>query len=230
MDKYKICKKYKGKNMNLIGGYLLVILVLFAANIGLLLGNYRFTNVKLAGISAVFFAASFILMYASGFLNGAMAFLADYFSYVFLVIFIAVAAAMLIYLKNDKLKLASYLILVAFLISAVLFSSQANLDVFNMALYSLSVFIMIFVVYQLSKLLHHAKRQYSVIIGEYMCLFSVLMFIFALTYDSARMIDYTAFSPYLILTPTYQLIYIIIAIVVILVIGVLINDRKGGNS
>ena len=216
--------------MNLIGGYLLVILVLFAANIGLLLGNYRFTNVKLAGISAIFFVASFILMYASGFLNGAMAFLADYFSFVFLVIFIAVAAAMLIYLKNDKLKLASYLILVVFLISAVLFSSQANLDVFNMALYSLSVFIMIFVVYQLSKLLHHAKRQYSVIIGEYMCLFSVLMFIFALTYDSARMIDYTAFSPYLILTPTYQLIYIIIAIVVILVIGVLINDRKGGNS
>ena len=63
-----------------------------------------------------------------------------------------------------------------------------------------------------------------------MCLFAILMFIFALTYDSARTIDYTAFSPFLILTPTYQLIYIIIAIVVILVVGVLINDVKGGNS
>jgi preprotein translocase subunit SecG len=38
------------------------------------------------------------------------------------------------------------------------------------------------------------------------------------------------FSAFLILTPTYQLIYVIIAVIVILVIGVLINDSKGGNS
>ena len=99
-----------------------------------------------------------------------------------------------------------------------------------MFLYSLLVFIMLFVVYQLTKLLHHAKRQYPVIIGEYMSLFAVLTFIFALTYNSTLNLDYSMFSPFLILTPTYQLIYVIIGIIVVLVIGVLINDSKGGNS
>jgi uncharacterized protein YacL len=89
---------------------------------------------------------------------------------------------------------------------------------------------MIFVVYQLSKLLHHAKRQYPVVTGEYMCLFSILMFIFGLTYDSTRALDYSSFDSFLILTPTYKLIYVIIGLIVILVIGVLINDSKGGNS
>jgi len=92
------------------------------------------------------------------------------------------------------------------------------------------MFIILFVVYQLSKLLHHAKRQYSAIIGEYMCLFSILIFIFAFTYVSTLNLDYNMFSAFLILTPTYQLIYVIIAVIVILVIGVLINDSKGGNS
>lgn len=59
-----------------------------------------------------------------------------------------------------------------------------------------------------------------------MTLFSILVFIFALTYDSARSIDYTAFSPFLILTPTYQLIYVVIGIIAVLVIGVLINDKE----
>ena len=133
------------------------------------------------------------------------------------------------YIKTDKFKSVLYIILAVSLISTILLSSQAKPDIITMILYSLCVFVILFVVYQLSKLLHHAKRQYSVIIGEYMCLFAILMFIFALTYDSSRMIDYTAFSPFLILTPTYQLIYIVIVIVVILVIGVLIND-SGGNS
>ena len=216
--------------MDLIGGYLLIILILFAANIGLLFGNYKFSNVKLVGISAMFFAASFVLMYASNFLNNSLSFMLDYFSYLFFVIFAVLIVSVLIYIKNDKFKPALYLILLVSLISTIFLSSQADLNIISMILYSLCVFIILFLVYQLSKLLHHAKRQYSVIIGEYMCLFAILMFIFALTYDSARTLDYTVFSPFLILTPTFQLIYVIIAIVVILVIGVLINDRKGGNS
>ena len=123
-----------------------------------------------------------------------------------------------------------YPVLVLFLISTVLLSSQATLSFFEMILYSLLIFIILFGVYQLSKLLHHAKRQYSVIIGEYMILFSILMFIFSMTYYSTLNLNYRMFSAFLILTPTYQLIYVIIAVIVILVIGVLVNDRKGGNS
>jgi hypothetical protein len=63
-----------------------------------------------------------------------------------------------------------------------------------------------------------------------MSLFSVLIFIFAVTYYSTITLNYKMFSAFLILTPTYQLIYVIIAVIVILVGGVLINDRNGGNS
>jgi hypothetical protein len=216
--------------MDLIGGYLLVILILFAANIGLLFGNFKFSNVKLVGISAMFFVATFVIMYASDFLNNSLSFMMEYFSYLFFVIFLVLIVSVMIYIKNDKFKPALYLILPVSLITTIFLSSQADSNIISIILYSLCVFIILFVVYQLSKLLHHAKRQYPIIIGEYMCLFSVLMFIFALTYNSARALDYSAFSPFLILTPTYQLIYVIIAVIVILIGGVLVNDNKGGNS
>ena len=137
---------------------------------------------------------------------------------------------MICYVKRDKFQASLYAVMIAFLISMVLFASQATLDIFTMLLYSLLVFVILFVVYQLTKLLHHAKREYPVIVGEYMSLFAVLMFIFALTYNSTLNLDYTMFSSFLILTPTYHLIYVIIGIIVVLVVGVLINDSKGGNS
>lgn len=215
--------------MDLIGGYLLVLLVLFAGNISLLLGNYKLDNVMILLASMASSAITFILLYISACLNGAFSFLADWLSYLFFMIFAVVFAGMLCCIKKDSLRIPLYSTSAIGIISVLLISSQANLDFFNMILYSLIVFVVIFVVYQLTKLLHHAKRQYSVIIGEYMTLFSILLFIFALTYDSARNIDYTAFSPFLILTPTYQLVYVIIGIIVVLVIGVLINDN-GGTS
>ncbi|WP_406532810.1 hypothetical protein [Methanobrevibacter sp.] len=76
----------------------------------------------------------------------------------------------------------------------------------------------------------HAKRDYPVIIGEYMSLFALLLFIFGLTYMSTKSLNYNMFSPFLILTPTYQLIYVLIGIIVVLVIGVVYNDYIGGGS
>jgi len=216
--------------MDLIGGYLLVILVLFAGNLALLLGNYKINNVKVILTSLIFSAVVFIILNTSVYLNTSLSFLLDYFSYIFLAIAIILMAALFFLVRNDKFNPALFLVLATFLISAILFASQSTLNLFEMVLYSLLMFIILFVVYQLSKLLHHAKRQYSAIIGEYMCLFSILIFIFAFTYVSTLNLDYNMFSAFLILTPTYQLIYVIIAVIVILVIGVLINDSKGGNS
>lgn len=215
--------------MDLIGGYLLILLVLFGANIALLLGNYRFSNIMVVIVSLAFSVISFLLMYASSYLNPTLAFLLDNFSYIFLAIALVIFALMLFYSKTDNFKPALYLTTAVFFASALLFASQTTLGLLTLLLYSLIVFIILFVVFQLTKLLHHAKRQYSVIIGEYMTLFSILMFIFALTYNSTKALDYTMFSPFLILTPTYQLIYVIIGIVIVLVAGVLIND-KGGSS
>ena len=216
--------------MDLIGGYLLLLLVLFAANVALMFGNYEFNNVKLMAISAISFIISFSVIYISGYLNAQFAFLLDNFSYIFLIIASIIIVSMIYYVKKDNFKASLYAVMITFLISMVLFASQATLDIFITLIYSLLVFIILFIVYQLTKLLHHAKREYPVIVGEYMSLFAVLMFIFALTYNSTLNLDYTMFSSFLILTPTYQLVYVIIGIIVVLVVGVLINDSKGGNS
>lgn len=214
--------------MDLIGGYLLVILALFSANSALLIGNYDIDNRKLILTSLTFAAVTFSLLNTSLYLNASLSFLLDYFSYVFLVIAGVIFVAMFCFVKNSEFRISLYLILLTFLVSVILFASQSDLNLFEMILYSLLVFIIVFVVYQLSKLLHHAKRQYSVIVGEFMCLASILVFIFAFTYLSTLNLDYSMFGSFLILTPTYQLIYVIIAVIVILVAGVLINDSKGG--
>ena len=213
--------------MDLIGGYLLVVMAVFVANIALMLGNYNLGNLKVIILSLICSAITFAIMNVSSLLNGQLSFLSDYFSYLFLAITIIIFVSIVYYIRRDDFKIPFYSISLAFVISTALLSSQANLDFLSMALYSLLVFIILFVVYQLTKLLHHAKRQYPVVIGEYMSLFSILMFIFALTYDSTKALDYSMFSPFLILTPTYQLIYVIIGIIVVLVVGVLINDTRG---
>jgi len=216
--------------MDLIGGYLLIFLVLFAVNVALMIGNYKLDNLKLILLSSIFSVFTFLLMNVSGYLTAQLSFLLDNFAYLFLIIAIAIFASIIYYIKNEDFKLPSVAILLLFVISTILLSSQTSLDFLTVILYSLFVFIIIFVVYQLTKLLHHAKRQYPVIVGEYMSLFSISIFIFALTYNSTRALDYTMFSPFLILTPTYQLIYVVIGIVVVLVVGVLINDTKGGSK
>lgn len=213
--------------MDLIGGYLIVMLVLFTGNIALLMGNIKINNLKLIATSILFSIVVFIILNVSVYLN---IFIVDYFSYIFLIISLILFFVIFYFIRNNNFKLALYSVLALFIISLTLFCSQTSLNYLEMILYSLCVFIILFVVYQLSKLLHHAKRQYSVIIGEYMCLFSILALIFALTYNSTLNLDYSMFSPFLILTPTYQLIYVIIAIIAVLVIGVFINDSKGGNS
>ena len=213
--------------MDLIGGYLIVMLVLFTGNIALLMGNIKINNLKLIATSILFSIVVFIILNVSVYLN---IFIVDYFSYIFLIISLILFFVIFYFIRNNNFKLALYSVLALFIISLTLFCSQTSLNYLEMILYSLCLFIILFVVYQLSKLLHHAKRQYAVIIGEYMCLFSILTLIFALTYNSTLNLDYSMFSPFLILTPTYQLIYVIIAIIAVLVIGVFINDSKGGNS
>ena len=213
--------------MDLIGGYLIVMLVLFTGNIALLMGNIKINNLKLIATSILFSIVVFIILNVSVYLN---IFIVDYFSYIFLIISLILFFVIFYFIRNNNFKLALYSVLALFIISLTLFCSQTSLNYLEMILYSLCVFIILFVVYQLSKLLHHAKRQYSAIIGEYMCLFSILTLIFALTYNSTLNLDYSMFSPFLILTPTYQLIYVIIAIIAVLIIGVFINDSRGGNS
>lgn len=216
--------------MDLIGGYLLVILILFAANFSLLMGNFKIGNVKLIGISFATFIASFALMNVSKHLGSPLSFLMDNFSYFFIAIAILLFLIFLHYFRKNNLKFSIVSTAILFIISLVCLSSQSELSLFDGLLYSLFGFLTVFLVYQLTKLLVHAKRDYPVIIGEYMSLFSILLFIFGLTYNSTRSLNYLMFSPFLILTPTYKLIYVVIGIVVVLIIGVVYNDNAGGSS
>ena len=105
-------------------------------------------------------------------------------------------------------------------------ASQLNEYVFNGLLLSVVSIIVMILAFQSSKLLIFAKRPYDVIIGEFMSLSGILIFIFGLTYVSIMNLDYKMFSSFLILTPTYQLIYVIIGIVIVLIIGSYCNDKK----
>lgn len=214
--------------MDLMGGYLLVILILFSVNFALLIGNIRLNNAKVIMISLTASIISFaLIMIPQSFFHSDL--LLNNFSYLFLISAVAIFLIMLFYLKRDNLKSTSYSIIALFVILTFCLASQSKLMLFDSLIYSLLMFIFLFVVYQLTKLLVHAKRPYPIIIGEYMSLFSILMLIFALTYDSTLYLDYKMFKPYLILTPTYQLIYVIVGICVVMVVGVLLNETKGGN-
>ena len=218
--------------MDLIAGYLLIILILFSANLALFLGNYNFNNIKILAVSLACSAISLIVINASAYINQSFLFLMDSYGLLFLAISIAVFALMLLYTRNSQknLRYSIYLLSIIFFISTLLIACQSKISLMDSIVYSLFVFIIVFCVYKITRLLIHAKRPYYVIIGEYMSLFSILMFIFALTYNSTRGLDYSMFNPFLILTPTYQVIYMIIAIAIIMVIGVVLNDSKGGNS
>lgn len=218
--------------MDLIAGYLLIILLLLLANIALLMGNYKIDNKKLVLLSAGGFIVSFVLMSLSIYLKEVFSFLLDNYSYFFLILSVIVFSIMFYYRKDSKnnLKTSIYALIVMLVISIILLASQSELSLFYRLMYSLFGFIVIFIVYKLTNLLVHAKREYPIIIGEFMSLASILIFIFALTYTSTKDLKYSMFSSFLILTPTYQLIYVIIGLAVTIVIGLLYNDFKGGNS
>ncbi|WP_296866120.1 hypothetical protein [uncultured Methanobrevibacter sp.] len=59
-----------------------------------------------------------------------------------------------------------------------------------------------------------------------MSLMAILVFIFGLTNNSIMRLNHEMFSSFLILTPTYQLIYVIIGIIFVLIIGFYLNDKN----
>ena len=91
--------------MDLIGGYLLVVMALFVANIALMLGNYNLGNLKVIILSLICSAITFAIMNASSLLNGQLSFLSDYFSYLFLAIAIIIFVSIVYYIRRDDFKL-----------------------------------------------------------------------------------------------------------------------------
>ena len=209
---------------DLIFSYLLITTILFSANIGLFLGNFRLNNIKSSLIFTLIGIIFFIVVFTSSLLTFN---LSDYLAYIFILISIIIFIIMIIYLKTDvKLRPVISITIILYYITSFLLASQLNEHIFNGSLLSIVSIIVMIVAFQSSKLLIFAKRPYKVIIGEFMSLFGILIFLFGLTYISIINLDYEMFSSFLILTPTYQLIYVIIGIIVVLIIGSYWNDKK----
>ena len=210
--------------LSLFEGYLLIFVALFAVNIGLFLGNFKINNLK-AIIVAILSGIILIGVNSiSSYFKDILAFLSGNFGYLFILIAIVLFILTYFYLKKKDITLP-YVIL--FYISVLYIGAHINeFSIFNSLLLTLFLVIIMFVVYQLSKLLFYAKREYSLIVGEYMILESILIFILGLTYWSVKNLDYSMFSAYLILTPTYQVVYVIILIIFILIVGLYYNDKQ----
>lgn len=210
--------------LDLIFGYLIIIVILLSANVGLFLGNYNFNNIK----STLIFVVLGILFIID--INISRLFslnLLDYLTHVFLIIFVIVFIILLTYLKLNKLNVSLYCTVFLYYMSSFLLASQlTELSIYDSLLLTFISIIIMIVAFQSSKLLIYAKRPYNVIIGEYTSLMGILIFLFALTNVSIMKLDYEMFSPFLILTPTYQLVYVVIAIIVVLIIGLYWNDKK----
>ncbi len=207
--------------LDLINGYLILVILLFSTNLGLFYGNKRnIIPLKFCMISLVLF----VMIVISRFFNFI---LTDFFNYIFIAVSVIEFIIFYYYLSdNNRLLSSIFFTLILFYVTVFLLSCQiTEFSYINGLLYAIFSLIIMFVSYQFSKLLIHAKREYPVIIGEYMVLSSLLIFILGLTYWATKQLDYSMFSPFLILTPTYQLIYIIIAVAVILIIGSYLNDK-----
>ncbi|MBQ9026296.1 MAG: peptide ABC transporter permease [Methanobrevibacter sp.] len=210
--------------LDLIFGYLLITTILFSANIGLFSANFKFNNIK----SSLLFLVLGILFIIDISVAGIFSInLLDYLTYIFLIISIIIYIILVIYLKLDKFDVSITVTVILFYVSSFLLASQLNQSsiFYGLLLTLISIIIMI-LAFQSSKLLMYAKRPYNMIIGEYMSLMGILIFLFGLTNISIMQLDYEMFSSFLILTPTYQLIYVVIAIVMILIVGLYWNDKN----
>lgn len=209
---------------NLMWGYLLIITVLFSANIGLFLGNIKLNDKKSCMISIILGILLCVVINISTIFSFNIL---DYLSYIFIVISVLIFILLIVNIKIESNKNPILISVILFYVSSFLLASQINEPlIFDSLLFAvISIIIMIFA-FQSSKLLKFAKRPYDVIVGEYMSLEGILIFLLGLTFMSTFNLDYTMFSSFLILTPTYQLIYVIIGIIFVLIIGFYLYDQK----
>ena len=189
--------------MDLIFEYLIVFILLFCTNIAFLVRKSDFNKNKFIILAVTYAAIVFVLSFILPYLN-----LSEY----------------LIPFMPCILGFVSLLILIL-AIRHVSLGRNFNIDndkaVFYGTVLSSSV---MFLVYKISKIFNKAKRPYYAVIGEYMFLEFIFSLILALTFSTVRELDYSIFKSFLILTPTYQLMYMIIAIIMIVVLGVLYGD------
>ena len=208
---------------NLMWGYLLIVTILFSANIGLLLGNIKLNDKNSCLTSICLGILFFVIINISTRFSFS---LLEYFAYIFILIAIIIFIVMFLTIRYDDYKKPILICIILYFISSFMLASQiGGISIFDSLLFAFISIIIMIIAFQSSKLLKFAKRPYNVIVGEYMSLEGILMFLFGLTFISTITLDYSMFSSFLILTPTYQLIYVILGIIFVLIIGFYWYDK-----
>ena len=208
--------------INLVWEYMLIILVLFGTNFGLLLNTYGIKHKVPVYILLYSLSLFLITIFIS---NIKLDYFINYIA--FLLFFIGLIIFILILYqlnsKNEKLNFLTFigLILISYFIIIYLILSSSSLS-FD---FSLLIFAILFVFSLLSFKLSK-NSIFKGKISEYFILESILLMILGLTYPYVTTLDYSEFVPFTILTPTYEIIVLIIFIIALLVIGVYLNDYR----
>ena len=217
--------------MDLIFEYLIVFILLFATNIAFLVKKSDFNKNKFIQFAFIYGAIVFILSFICPSLNlgeyiiPLMPYILGLVSLLILILAVRfVSFGRNFNVENDKIVLygtilSSFISIIA--LSLCLKSDNLALNALELAILSI---VVMFLVYKISRIFNKAKRPYYAVIGEYMFLEFIFLLILALTFSTVRELDYSIFKSFLILTPTYQLLYAIIIILIILVLGVLYSD------
>lgn len=212
---------------NLILGYLLIVMLILGVNITLFLNNYDYSKNKIFFILLITSLIVFVICAFSSTFSTNLLFIYNDFGYIFLITAILLFIIEYYYLKsgiNQIFVIGEQLML--FFMTFILSSQLESQSLTDSLLLTLFFFIILIIVSYLSILLHYGKREYEVIVGEFISLEAILFLVLGLTWWSVRTLDYSMFSSILILTPTYQLIYVIIGMVLILLIGLYYNDKQ----
>lgn len=219
--------------MDLIFEYLIVFILLFVANIAFLLRGHDSNRNKFIPLCLVYALAVFLLSFGLSSLNlqdAAIPFV-PYVLFIVSVFMLILSVRFVSFGRNlDKTddNLVFYGTFLSSIISIAVLSLALNTSnpfFTGLELAILSIVVM-FLIYKISKIFKNAKRPYYAVVGEYMFLEFILLLILSLTFFSVRELDYSIFSSFLILTPTYQIMYMLLAIGIIFVLGVLYSDFK----
>lgn len=116
------------------------------------------------------------------------------------------------------------MILISFLFIVFSLLGLKNSNIIYSLEFAIVSLVSLIIFYTLSKILLNAKREYSVVVGEYLCLKFIFLVILSITFGTVRTLDYSLFSPYLILTADDIIMLVLLLLGFIVLIGVLLND------
>lgn len=219
--------------MDLIIKYIILLLLCFSFNIGLF-SNPSYKNYR-KYLPSIYSVLLFLVSIFAIYFSGCFSVINKYFNY-YLMIF-ALILIVMAYLYENRKNLRDVLVFIFLILSALLILTLISLlDPDNIVLYGVSYPLLIIVlicifVFIFSSIIKRIGGNiiqyfnYNNIVGEYMIVESIFIFLLGLTYDSVKSLDYTLFNSFLILSPSYQVISIIIILIIIILAGIFMGDE-----